>query len=111
SPINVTVKLFDAQTGTNQLGPTFGPTSVMAENGLFTLTINAPSLMSDLASIQPWMEVSVGNDTYPRQLVTPVIYAVMAAHADAADSLTSQCTGCVSDANIGGVSGGKLAAG
>jgi hypothetical protein len=111
--VNVTVKLFDAQTAGNQLGPTFGPTAVGAENGLFTLTINAPSLAGDIKSTQPWMEVSVGNDTFARQLVTPVVYAVLAAHADnatSADSLSGACSGCVADSNIGSLSGSKLTA-
>lgn len=81
--VNVTASLFDAQTAGNRLAGPFGPTAVMAVNGLFTLTIPDNNLLAELQpATQVWLEVAVGNDTFGRQLVTPEIYALMCSTAD-----------------------------
>ena len=53
-------------------GP-FGPTAVMATNGLFTLPITSDAnLQSELGSAsQVWLEVAVGSDTFARQQPKP----------------------------------------
>ena len=102
--VTVTVQLFDAQTAGNKLAGPFGPTAVMAVNGLFTLTIPDNNVLTELGpAAQVWLEVTVGNDTFARQLVTPELYALMCAtadHADQADTLTAACSGCVTNAQI-----------
>jgi hypothetical protein len=86
--VNVTTSLFDAQTSGNRLAGPFGPTAVMAQNGLFTLTIQDPNLQTELApASQVWLEVTVGGDIFPRQLVTPQFFALLCGTADVAMSL------------------------
>ena len=83
SMVNVTITLWDAQTAGNQLAGPFGPTAVAASNGLFTLTITDANLDTELSSASAvWLEMIVGNDSYPRQLVTPELFAIHASHAD-----------------------------
>jgi hypothetical protein len=87
--VDVTVKLFDAQTmGTLLAGP-YESTSVMATNGLFTFPIPPdPMIQTKLGSAaQVWLEVTVGSDTFARQLVTPQLFALMCGTADVAKSL------------------------
>jgi hypothetical protein len=97
----VTVSLFDAQMGGNRLAGPYGPRSVMASNGLFTFSISDDNIRSELASAnQVWLEVTVGNDIFPRQQVTPDVYALMCASAQQADQLSSACTGCVTNTQI-----------
>ena len=130
--VNVTVSLFDVQTAGagNRLAGPFGPTALMAQNGLFTVSLNDPNLVTELSGqSQVWLEVTAGNDTFPRQLVTPEIYSVMCGNADklggtaasgylttaaaAATYLPSACTGCVGNTAIavGAVDSTKIATG
>jgi hypothetical protein len=105
--VTVLVQLYDAQMGGNAIGGPLTANNVPVDNGLFTVAFTVPSLASDLTSVQPWLQLTVGNDTFPRQLVTPVIYSVM---AKAADSLSANCSGCVGDAHVGtGISAAKVA--
>jgi hypothetical protein len=108
--VNVTVKVYDAQTLGSQVGATLGPTTVMAQSGLFTLTM--PLAGSDVTAMAAapalWMEVTAGNDTFPRQIVTPQVFALFAGTADQANALSSTCAGCVADAMINTVSASKV---
>lgn len=129
--VNVTVNLWDAQTAGNQLAGPYQQT-VMATNGLFTIAITDNAILTKLANPPPppggvWLELIVGNDTFPRQLVTPSMYSLMsgnadhaanadhataADHATSADSATSatnsgtasnvSCSGCITGAMIAG---------
>ena len=81
--VNVTIALYDAQTAGTKLAGPFGPSAVMASNGLFTETLTDANLVSELSSApQVWLEMIVGNDTFPRQRVTPELFAMMAGQAD-----------------------------
>jgi hypothetical protein len=81
--VNVTVSFFDAQTNGNRLAGPYGPTALMASDGLFTLTVNDPNISSSLQGKSAlWLQVTAGNDTFDRQLVTPEIYALMCGNAD-----------------------------
>jgi hypothetical protein len=84
--VSVTVNLWDAQMMGNQLGGPYQQT-VMATNGLFTLAITDPQILTKIGSSstgQVWLEVIVGNDTFPRQLATPGMFSLMCAQADSA---------------------------
>src|SRR5713226_8114235 len=86
-PFNLTVKLYNDRTSTDAaalLGIPVNTQMVGATNGLFTIGINVdPDLMTKLATApQVWLEITAGNDTFPRQLVTPDIYALMCRSAD-----------------------------
>jgi hypothetical protein len=86
--VAVTVTLYDAPMAGNKLAGPFGPTMVMATNGLFTLTIRDANLTSELsASSGVWMEVVAGNDAFPRQKLSPDVFALMCGTADVANSM------------------------
>jgi hypothetical protein len=86
--VNVSVNLFDAQTTGNRLAGPYGPTMVMATNGLFTFPITDANLQTELAdAAQVWLELTVGTDVFARQLVSPQLYAVMCGTADVANSM------------------------
>jgi hypothetical protein len=81
--VNVTASLWDSPAGGNKLVGPWGPTMVMAENGLFTLPIDDGALQANLgAAPQVWLEVTVGNDTFARQRIEPQISALMCGTAD-----------------------------
>src|SRR5258706_11620954 len=92
--VNVTASLWDAQTSGNKLAGPYGPTMVMATNGLFTFPINDAALTTELAAAsQVWLELSVGNDTFARQPVTPQLYALMCGTADNLSGVLSMAHG------------------
>jgi hypothetical protein len=74
--VNVTVTLFDAATAGKRLAG-YGPKAVMVENGLFSVAIDDPTLGAKLTG-PAWVEVVVGNDTYPRFQVASQLYALRA---------------------------------
>ncbi|HEY1586774.1 MAG TPA: hypothetical protein VGH63_13860, partial [Polyangia bacterium] len=83
--VNVTITLYDTQTAGmgNKLAGPFGPAPVMASNGLFTLTLTDANLVTELSSAPDvWLEMIVGNDTFPRQHVTPELFSLMSGQAD-----------------------------
>jgi hypothetical protein len=83
-PANVIVTLYDSQSATT--GMLAGPyvvNAVPVSNGLFTVTIPEPTLATKIASaLAVWIEVSAGNDTFPRQKVSTNMFALMCASAD-----------------------------
>jgi hypothetical protein len=108
--VNVTVTLWDAQTGGNKLAGPYGPFAVMATNGLFSVPIQDAMLQPELGgAAQVWVEVIVGNDTFARQLVTPQMFALMCGSADAlAPTATvdgAQISGTVDAAKVSGNGG------
>jgi hypothetical protein len=83
--VNVQVSFYDAQMSGNLLLSEPLAKDVMASNGLFSLTIADASLATALAKSttgQVWLDISVGNDTYPRQQITSSIFALSCSNAD-----------------------------
>ena len=84
--ITVTANIFADQMGGTALNTApFIANNVMAVNGLFTVTFSDAMLIANLSSTpsgQLWLEVTVGNDTFPRQQITPGVWALMSAQAD-----------------------------
>jgi hypothetical protein len=62
---------------------------VMAQNGLFSLVVDVPpALATGLAGAAGlWLELTADGEVFPRQAITPEIYALMCATADRASSL------------------------
>jgi hypothetical protein len=92
STVNVTVKLWNDQTATaasSLLATPVTTQAVIANNGLFTIPVTVDNaLMSKLAGGSPvWLEVTAGNDTFQRQLVTSQMFALMCGSADMANGL------------------------
>jgi hypothetical protein len=114
-PVTVTVDLYDDQAaGTKLNAAAYVTPNVPVVNGLFTQTVTIPT--SDLTAMtnaaQVWMAVQVGSDTFPRQKVTPELYALISRVAESANALSSQCSGCVTNANLGsGIDGNKVTTG
>ena len=91
--VNVTVNLYSASTGGTPLSTPVNALSVMAVNGLFTVTINADQALQTVLSTPPIrLELVVGNDTFPRQLITADVYALQCGAADVANSLAPSVT-------------------
>ncbi len=88
-PVNVSVTLYDSQSATT--GMLAGPyvvNAVAVSNGLFTITIPEPTLAAKVAGAAAvWLEVSAGNDTFPRQKVSTNMFALQCASADDASKL------------------------
>lgn len=83
TPVNVTVALFDAATAGNALGSPYMAANVKADNGLFTVTFPAPSLISDVdPATELWAEITMGADTFPRVKVQATLMAQMGGRAD-----------------------------
>lgn len=93
--VNVLATFFDSQTGMTPLAGPFTANNVMAVNGLFTVTFSDAAIITNLAKTgtgQLWLELTVGNDTFPRQQVTPSVWSLMSAtadHATASDAATT----------------------
>jgi hypothetical protein len=84
--VTVTVKLFDL--GGTLLGTPVAAQQVMAQNGLFTLPVPVDGpLLDKLASAAPVMELTVNADVFPRQPLTPDVFALLCGTADTANSL------------------------
>ncbi len=86
--VQVTVRFYDAASGGNLLA-SFGPTSVVAQNGLFTevLSLDAATAASIQGASSVFMEITAGNDTFSRQPVTSDLFALSAGIADNAVKL------------------------
>jgi hypothetical protein len=82
-PVQVTVRLYDDQTSADpgNLREQFGPTEVVAENGLFTVAVPVTDLGRLVGASSLWLEVTAGNDTFPRQRVTSELFALSCAIA------------------------------
>lgn len=122
--VTVSTNFFAAQTGGSPLNSApYIANNVMAVNGLFTVTFSDAMLIQNLSaspSGQLWIEVTVGNDTFARQQVTPSVWSLMSAQADNATqlggkpassyALASQLTGgTVTSVTAGtGLSGGTI---
>jgi hypothetical protein len=97
--VSITVKVYDAQTMGTLLGTPAISVSVMATNGLFSLAVPVDDALKGalINASEAWLEVTAGNDTFPRQPLTSEVYAIL---AGAADGLSSNCSGCVVNAQI-----------
>jgi hypothetical protein len=109
--VTVTVNFWSTASGGTTPLATYGPfTNIPVQNGLFSVQITAssPDLIAALnGQAQTYLELIVGNDTFPRQPVSPDIYALMCSQADVAKDV--QCgSACVSDPEIASVSPAKL---
>jgi hypothetical protein len=110
-PVNVTVNVFDSEKDGNLL---YGPSqqiNVLTSNGLFTVTISDPKLVDQLGDSptgELWIALTVGNDTFPRQRLTPNLMAVMssvAERAQVADVLASTALGAITVVHNSGGTG------
>jgi hypothetical protein len=107
-------KLFDAASAGTQIGSVITNNSVAVASGVFTVNLDFGS--SPFTGANRWLEIGVrkapdppGFTTLtPRQQITSSPYSIRTLSAVSADSLSNACVGCVDDAKITSVSGGKV---
>ena len=103
-PVNVSVSFYDNLFGGALIaGPYSNGNMVTPVNGFFTSVLKDNTLTTKLSGVSNlFMEVTAGNDVFPRQPVTSDFYAFVA------DTLSSSCVGCVQDAMVNGISASKV---
>jgi Chaperone of endosialidase len=107
-PANVSVNLFNAQTGgASLLSAIIGPTTVTATNGLFTFPVTlAPGDVPAVgAALEVWLEVTVDGTVFPRQRLAAEPFALFSKQAE---SLSQSCVGCIASGMIGTVAASKI---
>jgi hypothetical protein len=83
----VTIKLFAAEMSSDPPLVTVPVTGVPVINGLFTVNVPlSPELAAAFNRSPVWLEMTVNSDTFPRQQVTPDVYALMCGTADGLSS-------------------------
>ncbi len=105
-------RLFETDGGGTPLA-TLQRLGVSVSNGVFTVSLDFGA--THFTGADRFLEMAVrpaGSGEFttlsPRQRMTSIPYALKTASAASADSLSGSCVGCVQDANIDSVSGGKV---
>lgn len=106
-------KLFDAATAGNQVGITNALNGIVVTGGGFTVSLDFGA--AAFPGADRWLEISVkppNSNSFilltSRHRVTATPYAIKSLNAATADGLSTACSGCVTDAQIGGVAASKL---
>jgi hypothetical protein len=89
TPITAILRFYDAASGDHELIGQIEKDQVPALNGLFTVTVSDPQLAQSLSQSSTgeiWVQVTIGNETFPRQQLTPNLMALMCRVADSAHS-------------------------
>jgi hypothetical protein len=108
-------RLFDMASGGTQIGSTITNSAVSVSNGVFTVTLDFTS-SPFAAGTNRWLDIGVRKATdppgftilSPRRPITSSPYSLRTLSASSADGLSGACVGCVADAQINSVSGGKI---
>lgn len=110
---NMQFSLFDMEAGGAQIG-TPQAALVTAANGIFTVKLDFGAAAFNTTGAR-FLEIAVKKSTdadyttlAPRQEITSAPFAQRASNAGQADSLSSACVGCVTNAQINSVSGSKI---
>jgi len=106
--------LFDAASAGTQQGANLTLSSVQVTGGVFTVGLDfgvnafpgAPRFLQ--ISVRPGASSGAFTLLTPRQPVTATPYALRSLTATAADSLSANCAGCVSDPQITALAGSKV---
>ncbi|MBX3024098.1 hypothetical protein KF840_04225 [bacterium] len=105
--------LFPAAAGGTQIGSNQTVSAVPVVDGVFTVQLDFGA--AAFPGANRFLEIAVrpaGSGAFttlaPRQQISSSPYAIRTLSAATADGLSSACVGCISDAQIGAVSGGKL---
>ena len=113
-PYQMQFTLFPSKEGGDPIGPPIQIDSVDVRNGVFTVELNftEPSAFNGGAR---WLQIAVKRPTgflfsllTPRQPITSTPYALRTLVANSADTLSSACTLCITDAHIQAVDGSKV---
>jgi microcystin-dependent protein len=85
--VPASMSLFDSMSGDNRIAGPYSFPMVAVQNGLFTLTVDDPALLTKLGKGGVFVELTIGGDVYSRFSVTSQIFALRAATCDSADQL------------------------
>ena len=106
----MTFRLFDAETDGNQIpnNSTSVTSMVSVAGGIFTVKLDFGAAAFATTGAR-YLEIQVGNQILtPRQEITATPFANRAINAATADSLSSVCVGCVTNAQINSLDGAKI---
>jgi hypothetical protein len=105
--------LYDAETGGNQIGAALTRPNVSVANGIFTVQLDFGA--NAFTGANRFLEIAVKKPSETnyttltqRQMLTSSPYAIRTISATAADSLSSECVGCVTNAQINSIDGAKV---
>ena len=114
-PYQMQFTLFPSAVGGDPLGPPIQIDSVEVANGVFTVQLDFGGAAAFDGHLR-WLQIAVKKPTdhlfsllTPRQPITSTPYAMRTSVANSADTLSSACTLCVTDAHIQAVDGSKVA--
>lgn len=106
-------KLFDAAAGGIQIGATVSDVAVTATQGVFNSQLDFGA--TPFNGADRFLEIAVkknAGDAYtvlsPRQQITSSPYSIRTLSAQQADALSGNCVGCVTNAQVNSISGGKV---
>ncbi|HEX8736788.1 MAG TPA: hypothetical protein VF721_15760 [Pyrinomonadaceae bacterium] len=110
---NMQFSLFDMETGGAQIDMT-QTMLAMVSNGIFTVKLNFGATAFNTANAR-FLEIAVKKTAdvnyttlAPRQEITSAPFAQRSNQAGQADSLSTACVGCVTNAQISSIAGSKV---
>ncbi|HEX8734465.1 MAG TPA: hypothetical protein VF721_04030 [Pyrinomonadaceae bacterium] len=106
----MTFRLFDAATGGNQIpnNTTEISSLVSVVNGIFTVKLDFGAAAFNTTGAR-FLEIQVGSTVLsPRQEITSTPFSNRAISSSSADTLSTACVGCVTNAQINSIDGGKV---
>ena len=105
--------LYDVLTGGAQIGSTLTKTAITVTGGVFTISLDFGS--NAFPGTDRYLEIAVKKPIdavyvtlAPRQQITSSPYSIRTLSATFADSLSSACVACVTNAQINSVDGSKI---
>ena len=105
--------LFPDPTSGTQIGSTNSLLNVQVTSGVFAVMLDFGA--AAFSGEKRWLQISVRvantgafTPLLPRREITPTPYAIRSQSANTADRLSPNCAGCVTDAQIATVDGGKV---
>ena len=112
---DLTFKLYNLASGGTQIGLDVVLDDVQVIAGVFTaiLDFGSSPFTSETGkyleiAVRPGASTGTFTMLSPRQPITSSPFSIKTLRASSADSLSAACVGCVSDANIAEVDGGKV---
>lgn len=106
-------RLFGSLGGADQIGGAISNPNVAVTNGVFSVNLDfgAPAF----PGADRFLQISVRRNTSesfitlnPRQQITSSPYSIRTLSAAQADALSGNCVGCVTNAQVNSISGGKV---
>jgi hypothetical protein len=110
---NMQFALYGSPAGGDQVGATVSNSSVQVVNGVFTVVPDFGA--NAFPGADRFLEIRVFNSSAgafvtltPRQQITSSPYSIRTISAGQADSLSANCAGCVTSAQINSLDGAKI---